>query len=1638
MKALTGIGLSLTLLLLAAAPVASAQWQSPGDEPYAQEQIRGGQPPGSSDPDQPPLLEEEPPAPPETEDWWFDFEPVWTTVVARAVTFFNETPLGDPVFTSVVAREFSFSNNTPLGTPQFTSVVTREFSFRNQSPFGEPNFNSVVAREFSFFNDTVAVDPVFTTAVAREFSFRNDAPVFEPEFTTVVTREFSFYNALRDLRVTSATAPQLAEPGATIPFSWSVENFGVEEISGSWIDRVYASTDEFLDPEEDVVLASRIRFDTLAPEATYDVEIDLTLPAEPALYWLFVKTDADDAIFEVDEDNNAGSTTVRAVDPDYTATVTASVEEAPAGTPVLLSGTATMLEGGAPAAFVPVEIRVTLRGVTRVFTVESNANGGFSYIFEPSVNEAGIYDVAADHPYLQDPEPEDTFTLHGLRIAPGGTTLNLAIGVPRSTDVTLTNYGDAPLTELAVDVANLPDNFTLDVVGLPDSLPPAGSAVVTLTVTAADDTNPSASATLGFTSAQGAAGQYNLNLNILVPTPQLVAQPSSLSASMLRGTRRFIEFDLVNTGGAPTSELTVVLPDADWLALASPDELQPLMPGESTTLILQLDPAEDLPLGPYSGYLVIDGTPSLQVPFTFTAVSEATGDLIVEVTDEFTYVMEGNPRVAGATVIVRDAYTHAEIAAVETGEDGLAVFTDLNEAWYEVVARAPEHGSFQTVLLLPPGEQTDIEAFLPRELVSYEWYVIPIDYEDRYEIILEAIFETNVPLPVITIDPPLVDLSQFDTPTRQIDFTITNHGLISAQNVQVVFASSDRFAVTPLFTTIGELPAQTSIVVPVEFEDLMFGQGPGGCFAPYFGVEWEIIMDRPRTYDTHVYFLLPDGGDCGGPIVPCEIGDCGIGGIGGGGGIGGPPAFSLPVTCTPCDSACLARLLDCPLPEVPAATPQAPLESCLASFTGDAPVSCASTATSAIIEATAAVGPFVALVDCLAGAAENCPCPEEDPPLRGLFDPVEANSGRPVMAYFINTVNRLLARFDAAVYPLGNPYWFAAEDAAGAQTLRDWLLEYEAAQEPGSDAGLVISAAEETALLALPLPSHLVIDDAALAIARWNRTLDYWGQGIYNVDDLPPEWDPDFIARDLFLDKTEAAIDAVVTDRDEGYDNFFAAPLAAHRLLREDLLFDEEGVCVRVVIQISQEAVVARSAFEAGLTLDNNGDLYPLDLVFADIEIRDVDGNPAEELFGVLGPSVTGSLTAFDGTQSLDPLESAGAVWTIVPGDDAAPTEPVEYDISGILTYELDGELITIPLYQTRVTVLPNPRFYLQYFLERIVYSDDPFTPEIVEAPVPFSLGIIATNIGVGDALDFEITSSQPEIVDNDSGLLIDFQILAAQLGFEEIEPTLTIDFGPMPAGISKVGRWLMIASLEGEFISFTGDYVQLGPLGELGLSLIEGIDYYLMHHVVRVDIPDDDRLPDFLTDDPPPHPDNLPDTIHDSDGVTTYPVLTVLDATFDEPIEIGDYDTELTVTYPSTGWHYVRLTDPGNASFGLRAVIRDDGRALPVPENAWTTSRVERPEGQPPIPLKYLHLVDYVEEPGTYNFTASYFGPGDMNCDGVINNFDIDPFVMALTDPQEFYDTYPDCDIFNGDINNDRAVDNFDIDPFVDLLTSR
>lgn len=76
--------------------------------------------------------------------------------------------------------------------------------------------------------------------------------------------------------------------------------------------------------------------------------------------------------------------------------------------------------------------------------------------------------------------------------------------------------------------------------------------------------------------------------------------------------------------------------------------------------------------------------------------------------------------------------------------------------------------------------------------------------------------------------------------------------------------------------------------------------------------------------------------------------------------------------------------------------------------------------------------------------------------------------------------------------------------------------------------------------------------------------------------------------------------------------------------------------------------------------------------------------------------------------------------------------------------------------------------------------------------------------------------------------------------------------------------------------------------------------------------------------------------------------------------------------------------------------------------------------------------------EPLGSTLLANFIPPtrrGDLNCDGAVDFFDLDPFILAVLDPAAYPGAYPHCHVGLADLNGDGAIDFFDVDPFVDCV---
>lgn len=390
----------------------------------------------------------------------------------------------------------------------------------------------------------------------------------------------------------------------------------------------------------------------------------------------------------------------------------------------------------------------------------------------------------------------------------------------------------------------------------------------------------------------------------------------------------------------------------------------------------------------------------------------------------------------------------------------------------------------------------------------------------------------------------------------------------------------------------------------------------------------------------------------------------------------------------------------------------------------------------------------------------------------------------------------------------------------------------------------------------------------------------------------------------------------------------------------------EESFCARVSIEIKQELTFERQGFDAHMRINNGLEGFVIENVNINVKFSDENGNPVlatsdpnntEAAFFIRIDSLSG-IDDVSGTGTIPSASSADIHWLIIPAPGAAGnlSSGKMYFVGATLSYRLNGEDKVVEVSPDFIFVKPMPLLSLDYFLPKDVYADDAFTAQI-EPPVPFTLGVRVNNNGQSVARNLKIDSSQPRIIDNELGLLINFRINSSYVDDQPVFPTLLLDFGDVAAQSARMGRWQMETTLSGQFVEFTANFSHADELGgELTSLLSEAVTHELIWDVL-VDLPGRDGILDFLARDG----DVL--RVYESNGVDT-PVIDQSDSSVLNGGNSVNGQTHYNLTMPATnGFLFSRINDPHFGSKIITQVIRSDGKVL-VPTNYWL-SKTRRPD---------------------------------------------------------------------------------------------
>ena len=1245
----------------------------------------------------------------------------------------------------------------------------------------------------------------------------------------------------------------------------------------------------------------------------------------------------------------------------------------PYAMPIVLTGNVEYVEDNLVREFlagiVPVSIDIVSNGVTRTLRTLTATDGNFSVVFYPSVREYGSYQAGSRHPSVSEATPETNWEILGLKSVPNPVYLTgEAVNEFNKTYYNVTtvcNDGPAALSGIRVTSSfTQSDVLRVDILinGLApsDVLEPGGKLYVSITITA---TQPlSGSFAVLVESAEGTSLQIVVYFRIEPILPTFLIQPSSINSRILRGRSRVFEFNITNTGRTVANNVQPLLPNTEFISFISfgNGSSLDLSSGESAVLSILIQTPVDQQLGDISASIAIISTQiSATIPIRLTVSSNVLMNLTIVVEDEFTYFASGQPLVDDAVITLINNQRNIRITMTTERDNGSATFFDIHEDRYELLVEAPDHLAVNQIIVTSLDNPT-LVIFMQRETVTYTWSVTPVEFQDTYVLTIEADFVTHVPVPVVTVTPREFDLDELEQGfVSSIQLNITNHGLIRANDTTIELPTDHPFLEFSVPSTeLGYLDPLSSTIVTVKISRKSVQKRVAPAAVIYaanilYNYICGDLIERIVSVIFKKLVLIEPSSTTGGPPVTLEPSST----------TGGPPITLISNvyinSCPSCSGGfsfsgyssttnalcnpCLQAVIGClPLP-----SPKFPGAGCIPLAAGGTfPISAGTGFIGNIINTLRWINciipnPVLTAFLCGYDLGEKC-----IPLINELINRREAES---IVQDVVEPMLAITQSIDAATEVLGDIGWLSVGD-------ENWVTHIiQPTLDDNSEAGVLISTRELSTILAVPPPNGTTTEMITRLIERLNNTLHGWSSG-----QLEPSEGFNMASYSKFQQLTQN----INFLNDEAVAKGFSSYLDAYNFASAEFnnienLEDEAGVCAVVRIRIEQELAVTRVAFLAKLEIEN---MDSSTLTQSSLEIIIVDsstGVQSTHLFAISNETLFGSLTADNEGWSL-PSEASGRVeWLIIPYSEAAPQSDRTYDIGGILRYSLDNENITINLLPAFITVTPDPSLLVHYFWERYVIGDDPFTDE-VENSVPFTLGVAVKNAGYGTASSLQITSGQPEIIENERGLLVNFNIIGAFIGNEMISSSLTVMFGDIAPNTTVVARWQMISSLQGEFRNYSATFENINPLGDPNLSILDELEIHELIRNIRIyDTSEDDEVLDFLVNEVNDAFTN-PDMLYSSKSLEHYNVSTgvVLSVR-----SLTTYLLEVRTVSNNTGWVYYRYEDNqdilSSIAFTLNGTKQEGTKTVSLPpENSWITQDDSSTSNDD---VFYLHIVDNI-----------------------------------------------------------------------------
>ena len=437
--------------------------------------------------------------------------------------------------------------------------------------------------------------------------------------------------------------------------------------------------------------------------------------------------------------------------------------------------------------------------------LQTTKDGVFFYRYEISSREFGHYIADAKHPFdksnvsaqigwdvLGLELDETTVTFSGF--SDQFYTRKIRLSNPNSIKISLIRLIFEASSTYSLEVNNCQQSECV----LSNQLNPGES--IDLDVTFRTNLTLNGRIVITVFTQENVSTTFYLNVNIVEKKVRLVTIPVDITFRIKPNQKMFFDFELSNRGLLNANNLTAQFSNSsakfEVVSMTSKNNKNTLLDPKRFDLLIN----ESIEVT-FSAHLNTDFdetvnnnnreasisifsiTDSLKIPIYYVISSFEASSLTVAVEDEFTYFGDEKPKLAKAFVTLSNGNMFKK--RLTTNATGYAKFENLTENFYELFVEADRHSS-KKLVWQPIREENYLSVFLERSTVSVIFTVVPRLVDDKYDIILESVFEVNVPVPVVTVDPMYIDLEKLKTGLIDaFTLNITNHGLIKANGLEI-------------------------------------------------------------------------------------------------------------------------------------------------------------------------------------------------------------------------------------------------------------------------------------------------------------------------------------------------------------------------------------------------------------------------------------------------------------------------------------------------------------------------------------------------------------------------------------------------------------------------------------------------------------------------------------------------------------------------------------------------------------------------------------------------------------------------------------------------------------------------------------